>query len=193
MSHILEKHWTTKAGLQAVVLICLHGQRKSHRCGYVAVPSEHPTYGKSYNQEIDCISQEAVNNTTLGDKSPMLLLTASVINGEATDRVRRSLDCLIEVHGGITYDGESGKYPIETTEKLWWFGFDCQHCDDGHIEPDPAGYWNHGHVWTLEECEEQCESMAQQLQALCPTKYLATARPTTNTHLKSLKKGGSTI
>lgn len=35
------------------------------------------------------------------------------------------------MHGGITFadGGENSNYPIESD--LWWFGFDCRHCDDG--------------------------------------------------------------
>lgn len=42
---MIEKDWITDAGLRAVVLALPLG----HRCGYVAVPHEHPAYGKGYD------------------------------------------------------------------------------------------------------------------------------------------------
>lgn len=36
----------------------------------------------------------------------------------------------IRVHGGLTYAGGGGKYPVEDGDILWWFGFDCAHYDD---------------------------------------------------------------
>lgn len=41
----IEKDWTTKAGLRAVVLATSMG----HRCGYVGVPLAHQHYGKHYD------------------------------------------------------------------------------------------------------------------------------------------------
>lgn len=41
---MVEKDWTTKAGLRAVVVIHPAG----HRCGYVGVPQGNPSHGKSY-------------------------------------------------------------------------------------------------------------------------------------------------
>lgn len=47
------------------------------------------------------------------------------------------MDCMSHFycHGGLTYSGggENSSYPISSD--LWWFGFDCSHCED---EPD----WN---------------------------------------------------
>jgi hypothetical protein len=50
MKTCIEKDWTTKAGLRAVVAIHPMG----HRCGYVAVPPEHKLHGEDYdNVEVD--------------------------------------------------------------------------------------------------------------------------------------------
>lgn len=46
---IVEKDWITGAGLRAVCIIGLDGERKRHRCGYVAVPADHPAYNKGYD------------------------------------------------------------------------------------------------------------------------------------------------
>lgn len=42
----IEKEWTTKAGFKAEVI----AHDMGHRCGYVSVPTEHPWYGKDYNE-----------------------------------------------------------------------------------------------------------------------------------------------
>lgn len=57
----------------------------------------------------------------------------------------------IDVHGGLTYSGCDGEYPIESD--LWWFGFDTAHYGDN---PEIGGQ-------SLEYCIEQCELMANQL------------------------------
>jgi hypothetical protein len=41
------------------------------------------------------------------------------------------IDGYLEVHGGLTYSGESDRYPTLQVEKVWWFGFDCAHLYDG--------------------------------------------------------------
>lgn len=46
---IIERKWTTKAGLRAVCLIVLFSGRKNHRCGYVEVPKGHPYFGAEYD------------------------------------------------------------------------------------------------------------------------------------------------
>ena len=45
MNYVVEKDWTTEAGLRAVVIAMPMG----HRCGYVAVPKDNPFYGFGYD------------------------------------------------------------------------------------------------------------------------------------------------
>ena len=45
MDYTIEKDWTTKAGLRAVVVATPMG----HRCGYVGVDSTNPNHGKGYD------------------------------------------------------------------------------------------------------------------------------------------------
>jgi hypothetical protein len=175
MSHEIEKDWTTASGLRAVVLVCIYDGRKSHRCGYVGLPPSSPLFGVAYNQEID-VPQQLADKQTIGSKSPILAFTACVIDGEASDRVRRSPDILLDVHGGLTYntsDANDNKYPVESN--LWWYGFDCHHCDDANIEPHPTYSFNRGgHVWSLEEVASECENLARQIAEL--EKILPTPR-----------------
>jgi len=169
MNFIVEADWITKAGLRAVVIVGLHPEGTHRaRCGYVGVPKESSFYGKDYNEQLDCISQDSANTSTLGDKSPILAFTAACGSDEEFESIRRSLDIVINCHGGLTYAGGNGKYPVESD--LHWFGFDCSHYDDAHIElsefDKQYGFANEGTVRTLEYCQEQCESIADQLLQL---------------------------
>ncbi|MDR2880865.1 MAG: hypothetical protein LBV29_03050 [Azoarcus sp.] len=73
------------------------------------------------------------------------------------------LDSDFDVHGGLTYANDAvGNLPRASDE--WWFGFDCNHVQDGSDNPifnlvkDP-----NAPVRTLEYCEAECEKLAQQL------------------------------
>ena len=83
----------------------------------------------------------------------------------------------ISVHGGLTF--ASGQLSLPTNSKtdgLWWFGFDCGHCDDApdlsEIENEKLRecYENISHagrtVRTLEYVENECESLVDQLRAV---------------------------
>ena len=56
MGYTVEKDFVTKAGLRAVVIICLRDDgTKRSRCGYVAVPESFSSFGKVYDGvAIDC-------------------------------------------------------------------------------------------------------------------------------------------
>jgi len=152
MSYDIEKDWITKSGLRAVVLYV----KGMHRCGYVGIESNNPAFGKGYGEQIDCISQDTIDNVKVDKQSPLLVLTAGV-NSDGEGKVRRSLDLLINVHGGLTYsDGsDDNKYPVESSN-IWWFGFDC-----GHYGDDRG---NGGQ--SLPYCIDECESLANQLKSL---------------------------
>ena len=134
-----------------------------HRCGYVGIHKSHPLHGLNYS-----------------DPSPLLVLADDEEIGERgiipiicrkKDNVGESPDCFFNVHGGITYSG-GGEYPLGEENDLWWFGFDCAHCDDA---PDPelmspeyqkirtSWFEGDGHIWTRDEVREQCVKLAAQL------------------------------
>lgn len=146
--YVVEKEWVTEAGFKAVII---NGR---HRCGYVGIPPTHPAYNKPYDEQLDCIKQEVVDNCEIGKKSPILAFTAACRSDNEGNSIRRSIDILIDVHGGVTYSGGSDSYPIEEKD-IWWFGFDCAHYDDNEIGGQSLDY-----------CIQQCESMAKQLLEL---------------------------
>ncbi len=78
----------------------------------------------------------------------------------------------IDVYGGLTY---SNDYHALAADGVWWFGFDCMHGGDmfdlalikdsktrSHMN-NSSGF---GCAKTLEFCEEQCNSMADQLEEI---------------------------
>lgn len=163
MAYDIEKDWATKAGLRAVVIVCKSGKRKTHRCGYVAVPVGHPLHGVGYSDQADCLTQDMAQNAAVGNKSPILALTAGV-GADSEGLVRRSPDTVFECHGGITYAG-GNNYPAK--DDGWWFGFDCNHYMDADIEPDPQySSFRDGEVRELDYVERECESLAQQIAAI---------------------------
>lgn len=155
--YIIEKEWVTAVGLNACVVKAQSLNR--HRCGYVAVTKDSPLFGVSYHRQIPQITREMVETATLGNKSPLLVLTASA-GADSDACVRRSLDVIINVHGGLTYSstGDDPTYPVASLEgaPLWWFGFDCNHWGDSKTGIDGGQ--------TLEYCMQECELMAKQLK-----------------------------
>lgn len=140
----IEKDWITKSGLRAVVIMS-----HSYRCGYVGVPATHPLYKIEYNEQAPAIKREDVDHVKVGKRGVMVTLTATV-GADTEDSIRRSPDILCNVHGGLTYSGK-GDYPVAESG-LWWFGFDTGHFGDDNV--------------SLEYCIDECESLAEQLEAI---------------------------
>lgn len=117
-NYIVEKEFESN-GLKCVVTF----QRLGHRCGYVGVPKGHPLYGKEYSDHIE-IKKADIEDKEVSGIFPLL---GAILDDDERVRIEAYFSC----HGGITYSGggEDSKYPIESN--LWWFGFDCAHCDDG--------------------------------------------------------------
>lgn len=160
----IEKIWKTRAGHKAVVIFT----RESHRCGYVGVPEGHPLYGKSYGEQLDCL-KVLEDAEPVGERSPIALLIA------AGSGNYQSVDIAFDVHGSVTWadylvdpKGDEGaeltawgKAAIEAGLKdgLWYIGYDCAHYGDGTLGP----HGSDGPVRSLEYCEQQCESLSQQI------------------------------
>jgi hypothetical protein len=101
---------------------------------------------------------------------------------------RHHAELVIDVHGGLSFSGETLGLPgfdvKPSSEGGWWFGFHCAHPADAMIDPnlDPTQLpvealenWNlyrrvsrmiKGHYWTQKEVEVQTEYMAAQLAAI---------------------------
>jgi hypothetical protein len=50
-NYVVEKEWSTKHGLEAVVVIHTH----HHRCGYVMIPEDHGLFGINYEEIVSYV------------------------------------------------------------------------------------------------------------------------------------------
>ena len=101
-----------------------------------------------------------------------------------TDKNLKILDRIneLEVHGGVTFTGVGNEYPIRTSRKLIWIGFDCAHLHDG-IDFDAALQLATNkediiflnvlckvnkacYVWTAEKVESECNKLADEIIAV---------------------------
>lgn len=164
MAYTIEKDWTTEAGLRAVVILGDMG----HRCGYVGVPHDHPLYKHGYDAPHVALKMNM--NRSTEKMGPIQILCAM---GKDPDQLC-SPEYVFEVHGGITFSGGNGEYPVKSD--LWWFGYDCGHAGD-LPEPDSTMgrmYAEHGFaerdgvLRTLDFCIGECESLAKQLAEVVP-------------------------
>lgn len=143
---------------------------RGHRCGYVGIPKDHPLYGVDYSQPHPSLRRGALDGQPIGERGLIPLLCMDPNAEDARP------DCYFDVHGGLTYSG--GKdYPVNTDGSLWWFGFDCAHCDDDvdpdlMDEPNRKYYDEHpsfrlgGAIRDLFYVETQCQHLAAQLAAI---------------------------
>lgn len=168
-NYIVEKEFEHN-GMKCIITF----SRMGYRCGYVGIPKEHPLYGKNYDDHLE-IKKEDIEGKEVSGIFPLL---GAIIDEDERVRIEAYFNC----HGGITYagGGENSKYPI--ISNLWWFGFDCAHCDDDkdldlamEIFPEHAEqiamtksienmYPISGLVMReLDYVEEECKGLADQL------------------------------
>lgn len=153
-------------GLRCVVLFTEMG----HRCGYVGVNQEHPLYEKGYTDSVPTSlidKWKEVQNGTIGKRG--------IIDIFCCDSDNPRIGILFDVHGGITYSG-NGKHDYPVKSNLWFFGFDCAHCDDEkdiatmklhNIDTSLAEKFpTYGIVRTKEYVEDECKSLAEQLSTI---------------------------
>jgi len=188
MGHIVEKDWTTKAGLRAAVLIITDGkegsERKRNRCGYVAVPAGHPIHRVGHRDPCPAL-REAWEKTKEGPIEKRGIFQLFFASDDKDPRP----DCVFDVHGGLTYSSLEGGYPVAGEGDSWWFGFDCGHDGDGVIERGPYdSFMSCDGVKSLEYVEGECERLAEQFSGLVALTRRAQP-PTTPT----LSRRGPTI
>lgn len=149
-------------GMRCVVVFT----RTGHRCGYVGINKEHRLYGVDYDQHIEFLTKESIENTPIGKRG---ILSIVFWDGESV-----TPEIYFDVHGSITYAG-SGDYPVESD--LWWFGFDCAHAGDrpdynklreyGLANEEEIMPWDvEGVIRSQEYVEQECRNLADQLAAL---------------------------
>ena len=128
-------------------LCCVGIHYNSHRCGYVGVSRSHPLYGFHYSDRLPkelLYYWEKVKTEPVGKRG--------IIDIFFLDDSNPHVGIIFDVHGGITFAASNeDNYPVMTNEKLWFFGFDCNHYND------------FGNPKSQEYVEKECESLAKQL------------------------------
>ena len=149
------------AGYRCVVMITSIG----HRCGYVGIPKDHPLYRCGYFSEHPALKSSNIETQDKGKRGivPLAIRTSLEIC---------TPDVYFDVHGSITYSDSQPNYPVPH-DKLWWFGYDCNHYGD---VPDIAAIADQsirrhslnrqGIVRTRDYCINECISLARQLRAV---------------------------
>ena len=121
-----------------------------HRCGYVGVDKTHPFYNLDYYAQIPkefLYLFEEIKTKPTGKRGIIDIVCCDLNNPE--------IGILFDVHGGITFSGSSKDgFPVETPEPLWFFGYDCVHCDD-YENPKSESY-----------LKAECKSLAKQLSKI---------------------------
>ena len=166
MEHIIENDWTTKSGLRAVGILI----PDMHRCGYVGVPKEHPLYGLESRDPLPSTLMaewEQAKEQPVGNRGVMDIFMMAV-DGEDV-----RVGYLFDVHGSITYSGGMPDYPAES-DGLWWFGFGCDHCNDGSLDPHLLMYNTGKPVRSAVFVKQECERLADQLAKVTAEKVRQT-------------------
>lgn len=144
-------------------LPCRMYRNRSHAwCGYVGVPKDHPWFGKSYSDRVEAPERLLKRDIDVDKVGAINLLCSSMSEDDLKAGIC-DIVLLIDVHGGLTYS--DNRCPGHDDEGLWWFGFDCSHCDDVSPRYDRDG--EHGKVYrTADWVGRECESLAAQLSRL---------------------------
>lgn len=147
MAYIVENDFISVEGLRCVGIAITD---MGHRCGYVGVPKGHVLYGIEYHatlpDAVSFVTEEILESAEMGSRGAIPVFF-SAFSGNSN-----RLDVVIDVHGSLTYSGggEGAKYPVPDTG-LWWFGFDCAHCDDGKdfsiMDDSTKEQYNQGLLW----------------------------------------------
>lgn len=134
------------AGLQCEVI-----KNRGHHCGYVGVPKSHELYGKDYSDHVTVSEEHKAKKI---DKDKISVIAFVLIGAEDEGKYR--LDCVFQVHGGLTYAAHRKHHNPE--DELWYFGFDCAHAGDG-LEEGEEGWKDQAYA------EAECKALAEQLAA----------------------------
>lgn len=145
----------THAGFMCVVA----RQYTGHLCGYVGLPKTHPLHGVSYSEPSDKLKEalEKRKEQPLGNNPAFAVLTRCVFGGE----LEATPETVFTVHGGLTYSRDHLLPVGDDANGLWWFGFDCAHCDD---ETPIRSYG--GQYRDIEYVRAETESLADQLASI---------------------------
>lgn len=125
-----KRQWQTAAGLPGLVVRNQFGAL----CGYVGVPRTHPLHSVDYNAESTALDAalERRKEQPIGEVPAMSVLAAMLFGVEP----KATPETVFQVHGGLTFsdgcqpNGICHEPDAGEDDRVWWFGFDCGHCDD---------------------------------------------------------------
>jgi hypothetical protein len=126
-------------------------------CGYVGVPPSHPWYGKEYGAAVKMTEKQAKEPVDIDRVSVISLFMMAASDTDPDDEA--SIDCIIRVHGGLTYSG-FGRERFGEKPDFWYFGFDCAH--SGDMSPATASRYGFG----LDERYRDIDYVRREIAAL---------------------------
>lgn len=149
-------------GFRYIILVMDIG----HRCGYVRIPKGHKIYGMDYSSQTPIKMKDMPKNEPVG-KRGVIPMVIQAMGGKKNI----SLDCLFDVHGGITFANKLQKY------RGWWIGFDCAHLGDAKDTsimskkykkfykkyPKLCSFSDNETIRTTEYVETECKSLIDQV------------------------------
>jgi hypothetical protein len=130
-------------------------------CGYVGVPKEHPWFGKHYSDQVK-VPKEIIERPIDVNKIGAINLFCAMGKSDEIEAGFIDIVLAIDVHEGLTYSRDH--VPDETKDGLWWFGFDCSHCDD--LSPKYAQKYEALFCGVYRDesfVKIECENLAKQL------------------------------
>lgn len=154
-------YYQTAEGFQAVIL------RTSHSgvlCGYVGVPQGHPWWRKQYH-DVVTPTAEQLQQPIDTDKISVFAVFVEALSGRDDDSAR--IDCLVHVHGGLTYS-DRGWPSLGEDPRLWFFGFDCAHAGDYNPAYDYKYGWGEGQYRNLDYVKSEIAALSAQLAGVKP-------------------------
>jgi hypothetical protein len=92
-------------------------------CGYVGVPPTHPYFGWSYDDDI-VLQPGDLDDVQVGRDIGYIETFIYALQG-ADNYGTIPLSFTLRAHRGVNFSGAR-----DNNNSLWWFGFDCGHCDD---------------------------------------------------------------
>lgn len=143
-------------GIECVVLLLdldseyssvIHSIESMWHCGYCGIRKDHPLYERDYSDTLPDVTMKDMKDVKVGKRGIIDIFCSAGVE----DRDHVKLGLYFDVHGSITYSKSSGTHPTKEPTGLWWFGFDCHHCDDTIATCD------------AEYVESECRRFAEQL------------------------------
>lgn len=141
-----------------------------HLCGYVEIPKHHFFYKKNYHEDLlidswilkeaeQCFEKNIIKNINKKEY-------VKLINNKNRKKEQEHIDCIIEVHGGITYS--NNKIVSAKKKDVWYFGFDAAH----HLDLVPSLCYDLIEKHNKEHTYKDMNYMTKQTEKLAKQLYI---------------------